>query len=217
MLIKHGSQKLQLSKLLAIILRTGREGISAEELSQRLLNRFKTLREIDSAPISELCKIDGIGYAKATQIKAALEIGKRFIKENAELKKKFLKADDVIDYVREYYGPYLRDARKEFFNIILLDVKNKPIHNVEISIGSVNASIVDVKEIIKEATMKSASAVILVHNHPSGETEPSKDDIDITNQIVNACKLVGIQVLDHIIIGKNEADYQSFAKMGLIK
>lgn len=217
MLIKHGPESLSLSKLLAIILRTGKEGTSAEELSKRLLNKFGALREIDSSPISEICKMDGIGPAKVAQIKAALELGKRLYKESAQKQKRIKKADDVISYVAEYYGPYLRDAKKEFFNVILLDIKNKPIHNIEIGKGSINASIVDPKEIIKEATIKSASSIILVHNHPSGDTEPSSEDINLTNRIIDACNLVGIKVLDHIIIGKNKEDYYSFAKWGLIK
>jgi len=217
MLVKYGAETLSLSKLLAIILRTGKEGMSAEELARRLLNRFKTLREIDTSTISEICKIDGIGLTKAAQIKAALELGKRLLKEKAERMKRIKEADDVIRYVAEYYGPYLRDAKKEFFSIILLDIKNKPIHNVELSKGSINASIVDPKEIVKEATLRSASSIILVHNHPSGETEPSKEDIEITNRIIQACDLVGVKVLDHIIIGKNEGDYYSFAREELIK
>jgi len=217
MLMKYGPSSLPLSKLLAIILRIGKEGTSAEELSKRLLNHFRTLREIDSVPISEICKMEGIGQAKAVQIKAALELGKRLYKEEAERKKKIERAEDVIAYVAEYYGPYLRDAKKEFFHVILLDIKNKPIHNIEISKGSLSAAIVDSKEIIREATLRSASSVILVHNHPSGETKPSSEDIDITNRIIQACDFVGIKVLDHIIIGKNKEDYFSFTKEGLIK
>ncbi len=217
MLVKYGAKALSLSKLLAIILRTGKEGISAEELARRLLNRFKTLREIDSSAISEIRKIGGIGFAKAVQIKAALELGKRLYKEKAEKIRSNKKADDVIGYVAEYYGPYLRDAKKEFFSVILLDIKNKPIHNVEISKGSINASIVDPKEIIKEATLRSASSIILVHNHPSGDTEPSSEDINLTNRIIDACNIVGIKVFDHIIVGKNKEDYYSFTSAGLIK
>lgn len=216
MLIKFGAEALPLSKLLAIILRTGKEGIDAEQLSKRLLNHFRTLREIDSVPVSEICKMEGIGYAKAVQIKAALELGKRLYKEEAEQRKKIKKADDVIGYVQEYYGPYLRDARKEYFHVILLDIKNKPIHNIEISKGSLNAAVVDPKEIIKEATLLSAASIILVHNHPSGETEPSLEDRDLTHQIIQACHYVGIKVLDHIIIGKNREDYFSFANAGLM-
>jgi len=217
MLLKQGADKLALSKLLAIILRTGKEGESAEELARKLLNRFKSLRGIDLAPISEICKIEGIGTAKSAQIKAALELGKRLFRERAEKTKKIKKAEDVIWYVREFYGPYLRDAKKEFFSVILLDIRNKPIQNVELSKGSVNASIVDPKEIIKEATLNSASSIILVHNHPSGDSEPSQEDLDITNRIIKSCELMGVKVLDHVIIGKNEEDFFSFAQKGLIK
>jgi DNA repair protein RadC len=109
------------------------------------------------------------------------------------------------------------DAQKEFFNVVLLDGRNKPIRNVKISEGSVNASLVDPKEIIKAATKESASALILVHNHPSGEPEPSKEDMEITTRIIKTCDLVGLRVLDHIIIGKNRRDYFSFLDKGLIK
>src|SRR3990172_9070199 len=106
-----------------------------------------------------------------TELKRLLHsCGLKLLKESAEKKKKIKKADDVLGYVAGYYGPYLRDAKKEFFHVILLDIKNKPIHNVEISKGSLNTTIVDPKEIIKEATLKSAASIILVHNHPSGET-----------------------------------------------
>jgi DNA repair protein RadC len=217
MLIKHGPASLPLSKLLAIILRTGREGVSAEELAKRLLNRFGSLRALDAASISDLCAIEGIGMAKAAQIKAALEIGKHFYKEKAEKKRRITKAEDVVNYVAEYYGPYLRDAPKEFFNVILLDIKNKPIENLELSKGSSNVSIVDPREIIKAATVKSASSIILVHNHPSGDAEPSAEDVEVTKRVMQACEFVGIKVLDHIIIGRNEEDYVSFVAAGLIR
>lgn len=217
MLHRYGPSRLSLSKLLAIILRTGREGMSAEELGRSILNRFRTLRGIDSSPLSELCSIQGVGEAKAAQIKAALELGKRLYRERAERKRKIASAVDVITYVSEYYAPYLRDSTKEFFNIILLDSRNKPIDNIEISKGSITASVVDPKEIIREATMKSASAIILIHNHPSGEPDPSQDDIHITDQIVRACNLVGIKVLDHVIIGKDTDDYVSLLEKGLIR
>jgi len=217
MLVKIGAENLPLSKLLAIILRTGKVGVSAEELAKILLNRFGSLRALDSTPLLELSKIEGVGFTKAVQIKAALELGKRFFKEQAQAKKKLKKPDDVIEYVSEYYAPYLRDKEKEFFNVILLDIKNKPLDNIEISKGSINATVVDPKEIVKSASLKSASSIILVHNHPSGETEPSKDDIELTNRIKDACNLLNIKVLDHIIIGKNVGDFYSFARQGLIK
>ncbi|MFN3528187.1 MAG: RadC family protein, partial [Candidatus Altarchaeaceae archaeon] len=126
MAIKIGMENLPLGKLFAIILRTGRKGVSAEEVARDLINNFGSLRKIYSAPLSELCKIKGIGKAKAIQIKAALEIGRRFFKELAEAKQKLKNPDDVVNYVSEYYGIYLRDKEKEFFYVILLDIKNKP-------------------------------------------------------------------------------------------
>ena len=217
MLVGQGAEKLNSAKLLAIILRTGRDGVSAEELARRLLNHFGSLRAVDSASMQDLQEIDGIGMAKATQIKAALEIGKRFYKEKAERKRRISSSKEAIKYVFNYYRPYLMDSKKEFFNVVLLDGRNKPIRNVKISEGSVNASLVDPKEIIKAATKESASALILVHNHPSGEPEPSKEDMEITNRIIKACDLVGLRVLDHIIIGKNRRDYFSFLDKDLIK
>jgi len=217
MLMEKGAENLSSAKLLAIILRTGKEGASAEEIAMRLLNRFGDLREIDAARISEICEIDGIGPAKATQIKAALEIGKRMLAQKARKGfKQIRKLDDVLKYVGESYGPYLRDAKQEFFKIILLDIKNKPLKSLEISRGSVSASIVDPRDIIKEASVNSASAVILVHNHPSGETDPSPEDVRITSQIKDACRLVGIRVLDHVIIGRDVEDYFSFAAQNLL-
>lgn len=217
MLIKLSAEKLPLSKLLAIILRTGDEGRSAEDLARQMLNQFKTLRAIDSTSISELCAIKGIGEAKAAQIKAALELGKRFSREEAQKKRKIKSAGDVVLYVSEYYAPYLRDAKQEFFNVILLDARNKVIDNIEISRGGLTASIVEPREIIREAMMKAASSIILVHNHPSGEAEPSKGDVETTKRMIEACRVVGIKVLDHVIIGKNKADYLSFSEKGLMK
>jgi len=216
-LMKLGADALSDSSLIAIILRTGMEGTDAEELGRRLINRFGSIRGIDKATISEICATRGIGPAKAVQIKAALEIGKRFLREKVKKGHRIGKPSDIVDYVAQYYGPYLRDSRKEIFCIILLDIKNKPIHNIEISRGSINASIVNPGEIIREATLRSASAVILVHNHPSGETEPSGEDVRLTRRIIEACGLVDIKVLDHVIIGKNFEDYYSFASAGLIR
>lgn len=217
LLVKNGPENLPLAKLLAIIIRTGDNGTSAEELARILLNKFGSLRNLDTADISQLCSVSGIGFAKAVQIKAALELGKRLIREGVDLGVKIKSPKDVVRYVREYYSPYIRDANKEIFNIILLDHKNKVISNIELSKGSINASIVDPKEIIREATIRSASSVILVHNHPSGETEPSRDDIETTYKICEACRIVGIKVLDHIILGRNDEDYVSFLELGLIK
>jgi DNA repair protein RadC len=214
LVIRSGADSAPLAKLLAVILRTGKKGSSAEELARELLNTFRSLRALDGAPISELCKINGVGPAKAAQVKAALEIGKRLSREKARRLKRIENPGDAFRYVLRYYGPYLRDAVKELFCIILLDRKNRPIHHLEISRGSVSASIVDPKEIIKEVSLRSASSVILVHNHPSGDVEPSADDLKATGCVTRACACLGVRVLDHIIIGKNAEDFFSFSESG---
>jgi len=213
MLMKYGAENLSPAKLLAIILRTGDgvDGVSAEELAKKLLNRFGSFRALDTASISELSSIRGIGMAKAVQIKAALEIGKRFLREETEQKKRIRTAGEVFNF----YAPYLKNLKEEVFKIMLLDGMNKLIKDVTISKGSLTASIVHPREVIKEVIKESAAAIILVHNRPSGEPEPSEADIEITNRLVQACNLVGIRVLDHIIIGGNS--YTSFVDEGLMK
>ena len=213
MLIKYGAENLSPAKLLAIILRTGDgvDGVSAEELAKKLLNRFGSFRALDTASISELSSIRGVGMAKAVQIKAALEIGKRFLREETEQKKRIRTAGEVFNF----YAPYLKNLKEEVFKIMLLDGMNKLIKDVTISKGSLTASIVHPREVIKEVIKESAAAIILVHNHPSGEPKPSEADIEITNRLVQACNLVGIRVLDHIIIGGNS--YTSFVDEGLMK
>jgi DNA repair protein RadC len=229
LLLHNGAELLSLAKLLAIILRTGSRGISAEELSRKLLNlsaeelsrkllnRFSTLRSIDARPLSEICRIKGIGPAKAAQIKAAFELGKRLCRESVRNAESIESPKSAIKYVSSIYGPYLRDAEKEFFNIILLNRKNKPIKNKELSKGSVSAAFVNPAEVIREAILHNASALILVHNHPSGDCNPSEEDIQITNRIRNAGMLFNIILLDHIIVGKNRKDYFSFRRNDLIQ
>ena len=217
LLLHNGAELLSLAKLLAIILRTGSRGISAEELSRKLLNRFSTLRNIDARPISEICRIKGIGPAKAAQIKAAFELGKRLCRESVRKTESIESPKSAIKYVSSIYGPYLRDAEKEFLNIILLNRKNKPIKNMELSKGSVSAAFVNPAEVLREAILHNASALILVHNHPSGDCNPSEEDIQITNRIGNAGTLFNVSLLDHIIIGKNRKDYFSFRQNDLIQ
>lgn len=212
-LVKYGAENLSDAQLLAIILRTGDrvDKTSAVDLARILIDKFGNFRELDSVSVSELQSIKGIGPAKGAQIKAALEIGKRFLRQETEPKEKIKSVEDVFNY----YKPYLRDLKKEVFKVMLLDGRNKIIKDVTISEGSLTKSIVHPREVIKEATKESAAALIFVHNHPSGESKPTKDDVEITERLIKACDIVGIRVLDHIIIGAN--DYFSFADEGLIK
>ena len=211
-LIKFGEESLSNSQLLAIILRTGNGTKSnAIDLARMLLDHYGSFRALDSASISELCAIEGIGTAKAAQIKAALEIGKRLLRQKTGPRKKITSVEDIVNY----YKPYLRDLKREVFKIMMLDSRNKIIKEMTISEGSLNASIVHPREVIREIIRESASAVIFVHNHPSGEPKPTREDIEITKRLVKACDLVGVRVLDHIIMGDDE--YTSLADEGLIR
>lgn len=209
-LLKLGADKLSDTELLAILLRVGSSGKSAVDMARELINQFGTFRNIDSKSFAEL-KRKGLGIAKIAQMKAALEIGKRFLKEKSLSKVKIKFSKDIVDY----FIPYLRDMKKEIFKVVLLDGKNKIIKDVTLSEGTLTKSIVHPREVIKEAVTESAAALVLIHNHPSGDPHPSPDDIEVTNRIISACELVGIRVLDHIIIGDN--NYFSFFNEGLIK
>lgn len=213
-LLQFGADSLSLSELLAILLRTGSEGRSALEVARDILERFHNLRGMDNASLDDLKQVRGIGQAKAIEIKAVLELAKRFAREEVKKTQKITSSHDVITYVKQYYGPVLRDARQEIFSIILLDIRNKPLHHLELSRGSFYATVVDAREVVRQVCLFHASSVILVHNHPSGECTPSLDDEALTRRIHEACQLVGARVLDHIIIGKNSSDYYSFAMNG---
>ena len=210
-LVRHGVDCLTDAELLGIILVKGYQGKTSVEVAKDLLSETKSLRKLDSLSYPEMSSVKGIGLAKFAQIKAALEIGKRLLRETDLPKKKIHNAADLVNY----YLPCMRDLKKEKFKAILLDVKNKIIRDVDISVGSLNESIVHPREVLKEIIKESAASVIFLHNHPSGESNPSKNDLDITDRLVDACDLIGVKVLDHIILG--EDNYTSFAQEGLLK
>ena len=209
-LIKNGAKSLTDAELLGIILVGGYQGKTSVEMAKDLLSETRTLRKLDALSFPEMTAIKGIGLAKYAQIKAALEIGKRFFQEKSPLKKKIFNAGDVADY----YKPRMRDLKKEKFKLILLDVKNKIIKDVTISEGSLTESLVHPREVIKEIVRESAASVIFLHNHPSGESSPSRNDLEITHRLMEACKIIGVKVLDHIILG--DGNYTSLAQEGLL-
>jgi len=215
-LSRRGADTMSNARLLAILFRTGSHGKSAEELGRDVFNRFGSWNELDKASVEDITQVHGVGLAKAVEIKAAIEVGKRLQEGAATNMKRVTSAEDAIDYVCEKYTPQLRDAGKEFFYVVLLDIRNKVIRDTEVSRGSVSASVVDPADIVREACVHHASRVVLVHNHPSGECDPSKEDIDTTNKIVQALKYVGVRVLDHIIVGRARQDYFSFARAGMV-
>ena len=215
-LARNGADTMSNARLLAILFRTGSHGRSAEELGRDVFNRFGSWNELDKASVEDITQVHGVGLAKAVEIKAAIEVGKRLQEAAASSMKRVTSAEDAIDYVCDRYTPQLRDAGKEFFYVVLLDIRNKVIRDIEVSRGSVSASVVDPADIVREACIHHASRVVLVHNHPSGECDPSKEDIDTTNKIVQALKYVGVRVLDHIIVGRTREDYFSFARAGMV-
>lgn len=160
--------------------------------------------------------VGAIGAQKTAILLAALEISRSLLEEKVQQHRKIIEATDAIDYVCDKYLIQLRDVGKEFFYVVLLDIRNNVIKDIEISRGSSTASVVDPADIVREACIHHANRVILVHNHPSGETDPSKEDIDTTSKIVQALKYVGVKVLDHIIVGNETSTFYSFARVGAI-
>lgn len=199
-LVDKGPESLTDAQLLAIILRVGDKAgkKSALDLGRELLTTFGDFRQLDLLSVRELCAIKGIGLAKAAQVKAALEIGKRMSSQYGGKKKQFRSSEDVVNY----YIPLMRNIKKEIFKIILLDSKNKILKDILISQGSLTSSLVHPREVLNPAIKESAASIILIHNHPSGDPTPSQDDIEITHRLKQACDIVGIKVLDHIIIGE---------------
>ncbi|MDO7786259.1 RadC family protein [Desulforamulus aquiferis] len=209
-MIKEGSGSLSDIDLLAIILRTGTAKASALELAAGIIGRFRDLRNLSQATIEELSTIKGIGAVKAVQVKAALELGKRLASLPSEDRTVIRCPEDVCSLVMEE----LRDLDREFFQALLLNTKNQVISRETISIGTLNASMVHPRELYKIAIRRSAAAVILVHNHPSGDPTPSREDISLTKRLIEAGEIIGIDVLDHIIIGDNK--FISLKSKGLI-
>ncbi len=197
-LIKFGEQALSAQELLQIVLGRGAGGVSVATISQKLLSQFGSLQKIAEASIEELSSVVGIGPAKATQIKAVFEIGRRLSTQTLPYKNKEL--NDPKKVYQLIKGK-LKDHAREHFYIIILNSRNHSV--AEISVGSLSASIVHPREVFSEAIKNKAASVIFAHNHPSGDTEPSEDDLAITKRLVESGKILGIEVTDHIIVTKN--------------
>ena len=200
--LKNGAMSLSDAELLAVILQKGSKKENVVDMSNRLLSKHGIDKLCDLS-LKELQEIDGIGPAKAMQIKALFEFNKRhsLSRQNG---KPIKSAKDVYDYASQR----LNSNDKEHFMILHLDSKNRIIKDEVISIGTLNASIIHPREIFKSAIKESANSIILVHNHPSGDSEPSAEDEQVTEKLFEAGELLSIKVLDHVIIGKD--NYHSF-------
>jgi DNA repair protein RadC len=204
-----GPQALANAELIAILLRVGVPGENAVQVAQRLLHKFGGLSGLHRAPFEELVAQHGIGDAKAAQIKAAIELGRRLTLEAPEERPTINSPADAAALVQ-----YEMSAlEQEHLRVFLMDTKNHVLDIVEVYRGSVNMSQVRIGEVFKAAIRRNATAVIVVHNHPSGDPTPSPDDVAVTRALVQAGKLLDVDVLDHLIIGQGR--YVSLKERGL--
>jgi DNA repair protein RadC len=210
-LLKKGAGALSNSELLAIQLRTGVKGVSAIDLARKMLAKFGTFRNMSHSDIRDWKEFKGLGPAKIAQIKAALEIGRRFREDEVvSTKQKIATAGDVVDIIM----PQMRDLKTEVFKVVYLNSNNGIIDIADAAVGTVNQAAPIVREIIHTALQKFAASIICVHNHPSANITPSPEDKKITAELSAACNVMGIRMLDHIIIG--DGNYYSFADENLI-
>ena len=204
-LINNGVEVLSDEELLAVILKTGTKELSAKDLSGLILSKVKGINNLSEYNLEKLKSIKGIGEAKACLILACIELSKRMNKEVKSINNiKFNNCEIVYNYYKDIIG----NKKQEYFYCIYLDNNKKIIKDKLLYIGTINYSIVHPREVFKEAYMLSASAIICVHNHPSGNTLPSTQDLELTKNLVSIGNLLGIKVLDHIIIANN--NYYSF-------
>lgn len=210
-LIDHGATALSSAELLAILLGSGNHGRTSLVLGQEVLaDAMGSLRRIAMQPVATLTEVRGIGMARAVTIHAALELGRRMAAEAREDGAPVRSPRDVA----AYYAPRLEDLAVEEFHVAVLDSQHRLERDVTVTRGILNSSLVHPREVFREAIAERAAAVILVHNHPSGDPTPSADDRVVTEQLVAAGRLLDIPVHDHVIIGRGR--YTSFAEAGLL-
>ena len=210
-LLKHGEHVLSNAELLAILIRTGTTGKSAIDLGRELLNKFKSLRAMSGVDISEFKEIAGLKEAKIAQLKAAIELGRRMMSEEKAFHGVVKSSGDVVDFLM----PLMRDLTKELFKILLLDKGNRVSEVIDVDLGTVDRVNPSVRDILITALKYQAPSMIVAHNHPSGNIEPSEADKRLTQNLVKAALAMELRIFDHVIIGENS--YFSFADEGLIE
>ena len=210
-LLAKGPDALSDAHLLAILLRTGRRDSSAVQVALEILHRVGGVAGLAKSGVEELCAIQGVGPAKAAQLKAAVELGRRAMAVPLSTGTRVSSSGDLF----KHFHPTLRDLKHEIFKVVLLDAKNTVMKESTVSEGSLTLSIVHPREVFAFAVRESAAGVIFLHNHPSGDPTPSVEDRQLTERLVAAGKLLGIRVLDHLIIG--DGRYISFADEGWLE
>lgn len=205
-LIKYGPEKLSNSELLAVLLRTGKKGESAVHVAKKILQKF-TKEHIIDATHEQLKNLAGIGPAKACEIIACFELGKRLLKEKKQ--RLYLSPEDIWREMRE-----IRSNKKEQFLVFYLDSRSQELHRDVVSLGTLDKTVVHPREVFEPAVKHMASHIIVAHNHPSGDPYPSDLDIAITKRLIEAGEILGIKVLDHVIV--TASDYISLSNEGLM-
>ncbi|HEY3281653.1 MAG TPA: DNA repair protein RadC [Armatimonadota bacterium] len=209
-LLKYGASSLSAAELLAIVLRTGTKQESAVHLAERVLSAMGSLPAIANAEPRELTQVKGIGTVKAVEMKAAVELGRRLLVEGDAVKPVIHEPDDVAGLLMSR----LQHEPQEQFLVILLDTKNHVLKVVTATVGTLDSSLVHPREVFRAAVGAACASVILVHNHPSGDPTPSPQDVEVSKQLVEAGRILGIEVLDHVILGNRR--WVSMRKRGLI-
>ncbi|GIO70105.1 RadC family protein [Paenibacillus cookii] len=209
-MLQYGASAVSNAELLAILLRTGTKQESAIHLAQRILHQVGSMRRLVDMSAEELMAIKGIGSAKAVQLKAGIELGLRLARTRMDEPVVIRSPRDAADVLMEQ----LRYLQKEHFVCLFLNTKNHIIAQETLSIGSLNASIVHPREVFRAAIKRSSASILCAHNHPSGDPAPSPEDISLTSRLKEAGEIVGIEVLDHLIIGDGE--FVSLKEQGLM-
>lgn len=210
-LYMYGSENLSNEELISIILKTGTKKMSVKEVSLKLLETVGDISKFKDVGINTLMKIDGIGKVKAIEIKAALELGRRVYANNDKLDRVALNSAGVI---YNYFSELLVNKKQEYFYCVYVDTKGKYIDKKCLFVGTINSSVVHPREVFKEAYLLSANGIICVHNHPSGDSTPSKEDKNLTKKIKEISIIHGINFIDHVIIGNG--NYFSFYENNML-
>ena len=205
-----GVEALSVRELLAIVVGPGTRQMGAMDLAGEVVSAFESVRDMAGASVERLSRVSGMGFAKACRLRASIELGKRVVKAGRGERRTVRCPEDAACLVMED----MKNLDREHFKVILLDSKNAVISVETVSVGTVNASIVHPREALKPALEKSATSMILVHNHPTGNVSPSREDILITRRFEKCGRILGIEIVDHLIIGDD--DYKSMKESGYL-